>query len=190
MKKKIPIVMFLIFTVIFQGCMEETKENGEKLVIGSLNTLGFKLGELPDTFLTIYEVFNDTIETINLSSGGTVTGLERYNAAYGPNETIPSLVILMTKYDPTESAVAVFSEYNEWFFNNGSSGEMYERVPAEQMGDESAVGVLTSGEYSGAHQIIFRRLNIVTRFYTTNITQNESIDYAKILINHIEPSLS
>jgi hypothetical protein len=96
----------------------------------------------------------------------------------------------MTKYDSIESAVAVFSEYNETFFNNGSSGEMYKRLSAEPMGDESAIGIMTSGDYSGAHQIIFRILNVVTRFYTdANVTQNVSIDYVKILINHFESSL-
>jgi len=192
MKKKILLVMFLIFSIIFTGCIEEIKENGEKLVTAPLNTLGFKSDDLPSNYTTQSEFFNNTEISDNLSTGKTVIALERYNAFYGINATLtPSLTILMTKYDSIDSASAVFSEYNIFFFNNDSSGDMYKRVSAEQIGDESAVGVLTSGEYSDAHQIIFRRLNIVTRFYTTfNITQNESIDYAKVLINYIESSLS
>jgi hypothetical protein len=192
MKKKILIVIFLIFTVISQGCIEENKKNGEKLVTAPLNTLGFKSDDLPSNYTIPSEFFNNTEISDNLTNGVTVIALERYNAFYGFNATLPpSLTILMTKYDSTDSASAVFSDYNIYFFNNDSSGEMYERVIADQLGDESAIGVLTSGEYSGAHQIIFRRLNIVTRFYTTiNITQNESIDYAKVLIDYIESSLS
>ncbi len=191
MKNKILIVIFLFFTVIFQGCIEETKDNEEKLVTAPLNTVGFKSDDLPSNYTNPSEFFNNTEISDNLSTGETVIALERYNAFYGFNATLqPSLTILMTKYDSIESASAVFSEYNIYFFNNDSSGEMYERVLAEQIGDESAVGVLTSGEYTGAHQIIFRRINIVTRFYTTDITQNESIEYAKILINNIESSLN
>lgn len=121
----------------------------------------------------------------DLLSGETVIILERYNAMYGSNATQPSLIILMTKYDSTETAAAVFSEYNETLFDTNFSGVVYQRISAEQLGDESAIGNSTSGVY----QIVFRKLNVATRFYA-DVSQDEAIDYAKILISYIESSLS
>ena len=189
MKKKLlfTLILFSIFTIIFQGCLEESKNSEEKLVNVSLNTLGFKIDELPDGLPLIYEGLNETEITVNLSSVESVIILERYNAGWGSNASLPSLMILMTKYDSIKSAIAVFSEYNITFFDNESSSEVYLRLPVEKIGEESAVGILTSGEYSGAHQIIFRISNVVTRFYTdADIKQKESIYYAKILENHFK----
>jgi hypothetical protein len=165
--------------------MDQSDEPKEMLVTVSLDTLGFKSNELPITLPLISEIFNDTEISTSTVSGESIIILERYNVYYGTNLSEPSLILLITKYESKDSAINVYSEYNETLFDNNFSGIIYQRIIAEKLGDESAVGSSTSGIY----QIVFRKLNVVIRFYA-NVSKNEAIDYTKVLVNHLEKSLN
>lgn len=202
-------VVVSIFVLIFQGCTEQTKQPTDeslKLVTVPLNTLGLRSDELPPNASKLMEIFDDT-EKKDEYFPGNVTILEVYNVFYDFNSSQTSItysslpefmesnityekgfLILMVKYNSSEAAASVYAKENETFFENFLSG-YYQRISAEQMGDESAIGIHSEENTTEGYQILFRKLNIFSRIYT-GLPLQEAIYYTKILINHIETSLS
>lgn len=201
-------VVVSIFVLIFQGCTEQTKQTTDepKLVTVPLNTLGLRSDELPPNASMLMEIFDDT-EKIDEYFPENVTILEVYNVFYDFNSSqtstiyssLPELMesnityemgflILMVKYNSSEAAASVYAKENETFFENFLSG-YYQRISAEQMGDESAIGISSGENTTEGYQILFRKLNISSRIYT-GLPLQDAIYYIKILINHIDSSLN
>ncbi|UCD14418.1 MAG: hypothetical protein JSW60_03105 [Thermoplasmatales archaeon] len=170
------LIALSVSTIMLQGCVEQTDE---VLVTASINLLGFRSDELPDGVTKLIEDFDDTETPLYFPNNVTVTIRERYIVSYGFNETQQVLFLEMQKCNSTEEARSLFGQNKDDFFT--SSG--YQIISAEEIADESVMGKLASH-----YNIIFRKFNIVSTL-DAEVSQQAAIDYAKIIINHIESSL-
>lgn len=170
------LVALSVSAIMLQGCMEQTDE-ASRLIAASLNTLGFKSGELPDNFIKQMEDFVDTERPINISSNVTIIFLEVYIVTYVHNETQQSLFLEMEKCSSTEEARTLFGQHKDDFTDS-----VYQIISAEEIADESVMV-----EIDSHYHIIFRKFNIVSTL-DAEVSQQDAIDYAKIIVNHIESS--
>ena len=173
--------VIIISTIVLQGCVDQNN-SGPKLVTAPLNTLGLKSNELPDNVVKLNEVFNDTEVLVEFSDNVTAILLEKYGVDYSLKEPQSFLTLDMKKLNSTDETKEQFERER-----SDLSDLNYEIVSEEKIGDESVVGRLN--DY---YLIIFRKYNVVSRIYPVlshDLTIQDFINYAKIIVNHIESSV-
>jgi hypothetical protein len=175
------LVLIILSIITIQGCIDQNN-SGSKLVIVSLNTLGFKSNELPDNISKQYENFNETKISVEFPPNETVIFLEVYSVVYGMNEFHNFLTLDMIKLNSTDVAKEQFEREKSDLINSN-----YDIATDEKIGDDSI-----ALNYSDQYIIIFRKYNVVSTIYPSaydDLTIQDFLDYAKIIVNHIESSV-
>lgn len=163
-----------LMTITLLGCVDQDKS---ELVTVSLNTLGFKPGELREGIIKQTEEFDDSEMSQNISSTKSVTIIENYFVTYGSNETLNESIITleMIKCKSINDAKLLFN-YRHDQFNSSDYQIFSEEINADQS---------VMGKSEPQHHIIFRKSNILT-ILNAELPQEDAIDYVKIIITHIE----
>ncbi len=171
----------MLSVISLQGCTDQNN-SGPKLVTDPLNTLGFKSNELPDDVVKQNETYNDTEMFVEFPPDETVIFLEVYRVEYGLSEMEIYLTLDMKKLNSTDVAKEQFErEKNDLLSSN------FEIATDQEIGDDS-LGVKFRDQYI----IIFRKYNVVSTLYPFTADDSsiqDFIDYAKIIVNHIESSV-
>ena len=174
--KQVFVLFFVstLITIALQGCMDQDES---ELITASLNTLGFKPDELREGIIKQTEEFDDNEMSQNISSTKSVIIIEKYFAAYGSNETLNESIITleMTKCKSIDDARLLFN-YRHDQFNSSDYQIFSEEINADQT---------VMGKIEPQHHIIFRKSNIIT-ILDTELSQEDAIDYVKLIITHIE----
>lgn len=175
------LILFVVFTITLQGCIEQNNIDTE-FVTAPLNNLGLNLTDLPDNIYPFDERYNDTVQ-VDIFSDDNITKLEEYSVDYRYKETDSYYMLFeLRKIESTEDAKKVFESQKNAFTEYAT-----EEIPLGEIGNQSILGKVGT-----RYHLILREYNIIltiTSTLDTEITEQEVINYATIVVNNIESSM-
>lgn len=184
------IVLFTIILIgfIFQNYLNND-ENNSVYITEPVNSFGIQQKYLPENVSKFFEIYNDT-EQIDIFSDDNITRIEDYKVDYRYNETKSEyLFIEIRKIESIEGANEVFDKQKNVFIETFGKG--FNDIKAEIIGDEMLFGSIIGKTISKYH-LFFRKYNLIitlTSASDVDVTENNMINYAKIILNDIESNI-
>jgi len=184
----VAIIAIILIGFILQNYLNND-ENNSVLITVPVNSLGIQQEYLPDNISPIIEIYNDT-EQIDFFSDDNITRLEEYTVDYRYNETNSEyLIIEIRKIESIDGAKEVFDNQKNLFIETFGTG--FNDIKSEIIGDEMLFGSI-SGRTISKYHLFFRKNNAIitlTSASDIDVTENDIINYAKIILNNIESSI-
>lgn len=178
------LIAIILIGFIFQNYLNND-ENNSVFITAPVNSLGIQQKYLPDNVKQFFEIYNDT-EEIDFFSDDNITKLEQYTVDYRYNETESEyLLVEIKKIESIEGAKKIFNNQNELFIE--TFGNDIKNIQTEKLGDESIFAKIIS-----KYHLFLRKANIIitlTSASDEDITENDMINYASIILNNIESSI-
>jgi hypothetical protein len=175
------LVIFAVISLVGFIYLNNSNNNNAIFVSESVRNLGLDEEDLPENISQFVFLYNDTEGFDDFTEN--VLRLEQYSVDYR-NETEGFYILVeLKRIESTDGAIKVFESQRDIFVEFISN-----LISTEGIGDQSILGAVDD-----RYHLLLRKYNVILTLTSASgaaVTDQEIINYAKIIENKIESSVT